>query len=340
MEEFKSSLVFSREDKLEPSSLGRGEESSLYEPDLREIWEYTSSIPRLGDEIDVQQGHQFHSEEILRAKGLLSSSPRSGWLPVALKANDNYSVWQPPLAGWLNFGPKTYRPRGGGAKPGQPQVVINYAGPVQAWRFRPVTDREGIATSSRFLVFHGLSATKYSLVSLWSVLLSPIANAYAYSWSSKRQTLVIEWLAMPLPSPTPAQRSEIEAAAASYLSVAVPPLGFTLTPPDQAAIKKALLNLDAAVLRLYNLPPHLERQLLAIFDGVERPGVGCIFRGYPPGWSSRPVEPSLRLPTDERPIWERIASLAAALPEEVITGLPSDGASQLDHYLYGASKRT
>jgi hypothetical protein len=45
------------------------------------------------------------------------------------------------------------------------------------------------------------------------------------------------------------------------------------------------------------------------------------------------------LPADERPVWERIASLAETLPEEAIAGLPADGASQVDHYLYGAPKR-
>jgi hypothetical protein len=45
------------------------------------------------------------------------------------------------------------------------------------------------------------------------------------------------------------------------------------------------------------------------------------------------------LPNDDRPIWERITDLADALPENAIAGLPTDGASQLDHYVYGAPKR-
>ena len=51
-------------------------------------------------------------------------------------------------------------------------------------------------------------------------------------------------------------------------------------------MKQALLALDAEVLKLYDLPPALERQLLDLFTGVERKGVGCDFRGYyPPGFS-------------------------------------------------------
>ena len=155
---------------------------------------------------------------------------------------------------------------------GKPQIIINYSGPREAWRFRPVVDAEGVAVSSRFLVMRTKPGAQHSLRTLWAVMLSPLANAYAYSWSGKRQTLVKEWEAMPLPAPTPSQRAEIEGAADAYLKIAVPPTGFTLTPPDEPAIRRALLELDAAVLRLYDLPPALERELLAIFDGVARPG--------------------------------------------------------------------
>jgi hypothetical protein len=50
--------------------------------------------------------------------------------------------------------------------------------------------------------------------------------------------------------------------------------------------------------------------------------------------------PVPELPPDGRPIWERIAELAAELPDAMIASLPSDGATQLDHYLYGAPRRT
>ena len=44
-------------------------------------------------------------------------------------------------------------------------------------------------------------------------------------------------------------------------------------------------------------------------------------------------------PGTAEPIWERLAKLAADAPEDELAKLPTDGASQHDHYLYGAPKR-
>lgn len=340
MDDFKASLRFTHEERIMPSELGRGAEAKLYEPDLRQVWKYLDPMPPLGETFDVQQGFQLKAREALGNRMVISPAPKPGFAKAVLRASDDYTVWELPRAEWVDLQPSNVRRPGAATVLGTPQLIINYAGPVQAWRFRPVIDLEGIAVSSRFLTFRPKANATHSLTTLWAVLLSPVAGAYAYSWSSKRQTQVNEWQDFPLPMLTQAQRLEIEAVADAYLRLAVPPQGFTLAPPDEPAIKRALLDMDAAVLRLYNLPSALERQLLSIFDGVERPGVGCTFSGYPPGWSSRPVAPSTKLPDDDRPIWERIAELAATLPEEAIAGIPIDGASQLDHYLYGAPKRT
>lgn len=340
MEDFKSSLRFTSEDRLKSSELGRSDEASLYEPDLREVWTHLGCAPKLKETFDVQQGFQLKSKNSLGSRTVVSSVRKAGFSKAILNASDDYTVWELPQPEWVDLQQSNVRRPGAATVLGMPQVVLNYAGPRYPWRFKPVVDPDGLAASSRFLVMRSSLGAKHTLRTLWAVMLSPIANAFAYSWSGKRQTLVREWLSMPLPDPSKDQVEAIEATANAYLQLARRTTDFMLMGPNETAIKQALLNLDAAVLRLYNLPPALERELLSIFDGVERHGVGCMFRGYPPGWSSHPSEPSTKLPQDGRPIWERIAELAATLPEEAIAGLPANGASQLDHYLYGAPKRT
>jgi hypothetical protein len=166
-------------------------------------------------------------------------------------------------------------------------VVINYAPFARKpWRLKAVVDEQGCAVSSRFLVFRA-KATGLPLRVLWALLNSPVANAYAYCFSGKRETRVKEWREFPLPSPTPERTQAIEAAAAAYLAAVEASESAFMQVDTKNEVKRALLALDAEVLKLYDLPPALERQLLDLFAGVERKGVGCDFRGYyPPGFTS------------------------------------------------------
>ena len=52
--------------------------------------------------------------------------------------------------------------------------------------------------------------------------------------------------------------------------------------PSKVGLKRLLLQMDAEVLRLYDLPPRLERQLLDTFADKERPGVPTLFDRYYP----------------------------------------------------------
>jgi hypothetical protein len=45
-----------------------------------------------------------------------------------------------------------------------------------------------------------------------------------------------------------------------------------------------------------------------------------------------------QIPTDYKPIWEVAAELTHDIPPEILETLPTDGAEQHDHYLYGTPK--
>ncbi|AFZ23540.1 hypothetical protein Cylst_1244 [Cylindrospermum stagnale PCC 7417] len=46
-----------------------------------------------------------------------------------------------------------------------------------------------------------------------------------------------------------------------------------------------------------------------------------------------------QLQPKSKPIWEIFSDFTNELPEEVITQLPTDGAVQIDHYIYGKPKQ-
>ena len=85
------------------------------------------------------------------------------------------------------------------------------------------------------------------------------------------------------------------------------------------------------------LQPQEEAKLIAVAqakgvsaDALLREALDRILADAPD-----PVEPKL----ESRPIWEIIADNMKGVPPEDLALLPKDGASQIDHYLYGHPKR-
>jgi hypothetical protein len=53
-----------------------------------------------------------------------------------------------------------------------------------------------------------------------------------------------------------------------------------------------------------------------------------------------PVNSSIQEIDTEIPIWESFTNFAHSLPPEVLDRLPTDGAANHDHYLYGSPKQS
>lgn len=80
-------------------------------------------------------------------------------------------------------------------------------------------------------------------------------------------------------------------------------------------------NLEQAILeKLQALSDKKQEEVLALVDQMLR---------------EEPAETRKNV----RPIWEIITELSAQVPMEEWETLPSDGAEQHDHYLYGSPKR-
>ncbi|MCH8880887.1 MAG: N-6 DNA methylase [Planctomycetes bacterium] len=282
MEAFKDKLAFSSERAVPQASFAAVAPASILLPDLPEVWGYLENTPKLLACAKIQQGFQFLNKSKLRGRTVTSRSRRAGWAKAVLRADTDYGIWALPQTCWIDASKKNFRRPGAATKLGAPQVVLNYA-PVarEPWRLKAVVDEKGHAVSSRFLVFRPKLGV-LPLDVLWAILNSPVANAYAFCFSGKRETLVKEWRAFPLPPIPPAQARGIAGAATEYLAAVHKAQDAFMKPSDEEAVQRALLAMDAEVLRLYDLPPRLERQLLDLFEGVERKGVGCKFRGYYP----------------------------------------------------------
>ena len=81
-------------------------------------------------------------------------------------------------------------------------------------------------------------------------------------------------------------------------------------------------NLEQTILeKIHALPDNKQQEVLALVDEMLK-------------------EDERQPRRNVRPIWEIITELSAQVPMEEWEKLPSDGAEQHDHYLYGSPKRT
>jgi hypothetical protein len=282
MTQFRENFAFSSQQPVAPVRLAVAPTFDWRIRELDAVWTYLSESETLNNLTLIQQGFQFKSETELAGRIVESDKPKAGWTQGFIRAQGDFGVWQQPPLKYLDYRKGTIRARGGGPKPGVPQVLVNYSPSVPGpWLIKATLDPEGRPATSRFVTVRR-RGTAPPLTFFWAVMNSPIANAFAASWPDKRQTLVKDWRTLPLPKPSPDRASAIVQAAEEYLALMRAADEIMAPQLPNAVIRKMLVRIDAEVLRLYDLPPRLERQLLDFFHGVERKGVGCTFGDYFP----------------------------------------------------------
>jgi hypothetical protein len=307
IEEFSNKYRPSSAVEVSQSSLSNSASYSLLVPDLHEIWEVLAGLPRLGSLADIGKGleHKGKSDRTLpsgivresevQLKGLTQGF--AGWV-------ENQFTHELPEPIWLNLNPDVIQSPRRGTTIGKPQVLLNYARVSRtAWRLKALIDEEGHPVTTDFLVVRP-TLPALVLPVIWAILNSPVANAYAYCYSSKRHVLTGDICQMPVPDTAQQDFTKLKQAVNEYLVAAKTATAGTdlksrprkngadkrqmqfslagvefseVETPGKEANQEALeflhWRVDAEVLRLYHLPAPMERKLLDLFSGVRRRGV-------------------------------------------------------------------
>lgn len=252
-------------------------------PELEDVWKWCrqQGCSTLGTMADVGLGLIYLGRELPSDARTYSADRFAGAVRGFVHFDCEY-VHQTPIAYWLNLSDDVLLRSRAGTTTGVPQVLLNYArvsrGP---WRLKALIDRKGHAVSSNFIVIRP-TASGWPLEFLWALMNSPIANGFAYCHLGKRHNIVNTIRETPIPKADSDAIARIQQAARTYLAAVAP----NDVPNRQVApeIKRELmLRVDAEVLRLYQLPPRLERELLDLFAGSPRVGVPfSLDRYFPP----------------------------------------------------------
>ncbi len=244
-------------------------EKSLAGLVLRPVWKHLERCRPLREYALVSKGIEWTELQETHKHLLVRDEPfePSSKLGVPPEASPFFAFQKPPVA-YLNFDPQYQRrPRTFRLPWNRPKVILNKSAKSRGpWRLAAFVDLEGLACYETFIA--AWPKNEKFTVALAAVLNGPVANAFVWEHSGKREMTLATVRGIPFPNFRPDGLAELDRLVAEYtreVTDADQPFGY-----DFAKADRLLREIDALVLSAYKLPPRLERLLLDFFNDDDR----------------------------------------------------------------------
>ena len=270
-----------KEDSVSKESLYKAENYSFRRLEFNIVWEYCASLRTLGDISDVGRGVEYKSESNIDSK--ISPRKKPGFQKGFYSYDSNPPIHTLPELVWLNISRESIQSYGSGIS-NKPKVLVNrIRGGRSPWRLRAWIDINRYPFGKAFLSV--TPKVDISLFTIWALTNSPLANAYLYDYCERDNKEGVLRKA-PIPPFVKGTFEKLEGLVTEYFKLMEKrDSKFGIDVRNKA--KQLLLSIDAEVMRLYDLPPKMEKRILDLFQGVQRKGVDFEFKGYyPEGFES------------------------------------------------------
>lgn len=241
---------------------------------MKPLWDYLKNFPKLDKIVDLKLGVQNEPKHVTPRKDY-KNTPFKNSVPAITQSKKGFYQYQALRTLYIPSDPKYRRKRAPGAWNYDwhiPKIVLTLgrisAGP---WKIAAAIDFEKRYVTRNFYAGWP-KVNDVSLYTIAALLNSPIAAAYTYAHSSGGDIRKRVFDQIPIPH----NLSESDARISQLVKL------YQKNIEHSADIcRDILLQIDAELLSLYNLPPRLERQLLNLFWNHNRP-VPFDFNGYIP----------------------------------------------------------
>ena len=256
-------------------------------PPLREVWERLEGNPQLRDIAEIKTGVEYEPGLLEEDPNqIVQESPFPNASPGIFKVTKGFMQFTTSDVVYMSTKKEHRRKMVPGAWKldwQKPKVVIPKSvmsrGP---WRIAAVVDKKGLIIRRRFFAVWP-KENVITVEFLAALLNSPVAQAFAYTHSNKRDIPKRIYASIPVPFDSQSSVRTISALVEKYLQ---------LNERGNGRAKKFLLEIDFEILKLYDLPIRVERKLLEIFYSHQR-RVPFDFKAY-----DLQNLPSSRLPRD------------------------------------------
>ena len=258
----------------------QGQSGDLWIEELSELWTYLAEARRFESVAIVHRGIEWQSDQASAVRNEPAPEFVAGVHSAA--AVRAYAFARKPV--WLDTRPDRLLYRAIDLPWSEPKLLANAArvsrGP---WSLGAAIDCTGLVASQQLFGIWRKGEHAPSLRALAALLNGPLGAAYIASHSPPDRIRVSAVRSVPLPRTLPAALDDLVEQYVAAVGTAQEVLF-----GDALALKlqQMLNDIDEAVLRAYDLPPKLERELLAYFRGAERPTVHAWRHWWPDARSS------------------------------------------------------
>jgi len=244
--------------------------TNLWNPPLWEIWNYLKNYPLFENIAEFHQGIQWNLPLDKNIGVLVAYEPkphfRKGLYKVPRKTEP---FWAEEFV-YLNMDEKFRRRRAHSFPWDKPKVIVNRhiisRGP---WRIVAYPDSEGLVCYQNFIGIW--PKTGINIEVLAALTNSPIANASLFSKGGKRDNRIRDLEQIPIPFIKMIDEERITYLVKSYEALRSSLKEDLALEANIQKCLQTLTEIDALILKAYDLPPRLERKLLDFFRGHPRP---------------------------------------------------------------------
>lgn len=239
-------------------------------PALNEVWKHLQYFPKLASVAEIHRGVEW--QQPFNEIAYLSLTPKPGFVRGINSAQGEFSYFRLPKPIYLNAKPEKQRGGAWSLAWDKPKAVMNAARVSRgAWCTCASSDFQRLFFSQRFHCFWPKQNWTANTIS--AVLNNPVAAAYVATREGKLDIRKITLDSIPVPVFSSEEIVTIDKLVESYRAAESGKSAYELWNENDGSsgLRNLLLQIDAVVLRAYNLPPRLERKLLDFFRSERRP---------------------------------------------------------------------
>lgn len=246
--------------------------SEIWLGPLDEVWKATEPLPRLGEIAEIHRGIEYHLPFSQYGGYLVSDQPRAGFHAGVHTVEDSLEPFLITGTVYLNTSNEVRRRNAFQLPWDQPKLIVNARRRTRGhWKITAAPDRHGLVCYQNF---HAVwPEDGLSIDVLAAILNGPVANAFVSVRERQRDIRIRTLSDVPIPSIGVEHQQVISSLVREYSETRRRSMDPEQAGEDSMEECRALLiQIDAEVLRAYNLAPRLERAVLDYFRGHMRPG--------------------------------------------------------------------